>query len=343
MSPSESRRDQTELEKVLRSTKPWFAENGTTLIYALAAVLAVAAVIVFMQRQSSGDVQASGALLLAAAPEQYRDVADDFPETSIGIWARLRQGDRLLDNAVGNMFTNRVVAIEEGGELDQAEVAYQRLAERSDVDEQVRERVLIGLARVAETRCDGQPESTNTAVTAWQRVLDEFPESIVKKHAEERLAELSSEESRTFYTWFHEQNPTPVDPGLAPGQPEVPEIPSFDNLMRPAGEGSPGSDPATAGDDDVTEPEAASEAHTPEKPEASEEPPKPHADDNTETQTDNAATPGDREEPAAEGAAVPDAPTATNDGAGEEPAESTSPETPTKDSQPAAEGGDGNK
>ena len=107
MLPSESRRDQTELERVLRSTKPWFAENGTTLIYALAAVLAVAAVVVFMQRQGEGDVRASQELLLAASPEEYRDVADDFPETTIGIWARLRQGDRLLDNAVGNMFKNR--------------------------------------------------------------------------------------------------------------------------------------------------------------------------------------------------------------------------------------------
>ena len=131
MSPSESRKDQTELERVLRSTKPWFAENGTTLIYALAAALAVAAVVVFMQRQSSGDVQASGALLLAAAPEQYRDVAYEFPETTIGIWARLRQGDRLLDNAVGNMFTNREVGLEE---LEQAQKAYERLADRSEHD-----------------------------------------------------------------------------------------------------------------------------------------------------------------------------------------------------------------
>ncbi|MEO1984101.1 MAG: hypothetical protein ABGZ24_26600, partial [Fuerstiella sp.] len=63
MSTSENRRDQTELEKALRSTKPWFAENGTTLIYALAAVLTVAAVVVYMQQQSSGDVQASEKLL----------------------------------------------------------------------------------------------------------------------------------------------------------------------------------------------------------------------------------------------------------------------------------------
>ncbi|MEO2017165.1 MAG: hypothetical protein ABGZ53_22650, partial [Fuerstiella sp.] len=211
MSTSETRRDQTELEKALRSTKPWFAENGTTLIYALAAVLTVAAVVVYMQRQSSGDVQASGALLLAATPEQYHDVADQFPETNIGIWARLREGDRLLDNAVGNMFTNREVAIEKDGELDQAENAYQRLAKRSDIHEQVREqvreRVLIGLARVAETRCDGQPEATNAAVDAWKRVLAEFPESIVKKHAEERIAQLPSKESRAFYTWFDAQDP----------------------------------------------------------------------------------------------------------------------------------------
>ena len=342
MSPSETRRNQTELERVLRSTKPWFAENGTTLIYALAAVLAVAAVIVFVQRRSSGDVQATRELQLATAPEQYRDVADNFPETTIGIWARLRQGDRLLDNAVGNMFSNREVGVEE---LGQAEAAYQRLADRSDIDEQVRERVLIGLARVAEARCDGQPESTNTAVAAWQRVLDEFSESIVKKYAEERVSQLPGEESRSYYAWFQQQNPKPVDPGLAPGQSPVPDMPSLHNLTFPMEEGSIDSNSSEVkqGDDSPAEGEAPAEKEAAENPEASTESTKSESDSDTKPQANSPATSNDAGEPKADGDAAPDSPAADEDGAGKESAESTSPETPAENGKPASEGGDGDK
>ncbi|MEO2025599.1 MAG: hypothetical protein ABGZ23_06930 [Fuerstiella sp.] len=345
MSTSENRRDQTELEKALRSTKPWFAENGTTLIYALAAVLAVAAVVVFMQRQSAGDLQASGALLLAATPEEYHDVADRFPETTIGVWARLRQGDRLLDNAVGHMFTDREVAIEEDGELDQAEVAYQRLADRSDVDEQVRERVLIGLARVAEARCDGEKEFTEAAVAAWQRVLDEFPDSIVKKHAEERKAQLDTAESKSFYAWFDKQDPKPVDPGLAPGQPAVPDMPSLHNLTIPESAGSTDGLPAEAdnSNDVPAKPEASSETETPEKSDDSTEPAKSESDGDPKPPAESPATPSGEGEAKAGSDATPEPATASEEDAGKESAESTSPETPAEDSKPAAEDGDGDK
>lgn len=221
-SPTHRHDNRTELEKLLVKGKPWFEENGTLLIYGLAAILGIAAVFVFLGRRPSGDLEASRALLLAVSPEDYRDVADAHPETPIGQWARLRQADRLLDNAVGNMFTNREVALEE---LDQAETAYQRLADQTGLDSEIHERVLIGLARLAETRCDGTSETTQTAVTAWEELLTEFPESFLKEHAESRVKALQTEQAKSFYAWFSAQNPAPADPGLAPGQTAVPEIP----------------------------------------------------------------------------------------------------------------------
>ena len=341
MLPSESRRDQTELERVLRSTKPWFAENGTTLIYALAAVLAVAAVVVFMQRQGEGDVRASQELLLAASPEEYRDVADDFPETTIGIWARLRQGDRLLDNAVGHMFTHREVAIEE---LEQAEAAYQQLAERSDIDSQVRERVLIGLARVAETRCDGQSESTEAAVAAWNDVLNAFSESIVKKHAEERVTHLQSEESKTFYAWFADEKPVPDDPGLVPGQPAVPDMPSLHNLTIPESTSSTGGEPAAAASSDEAPEEAeASSENTPEKAEASSDPTKPDSAGDAEPSADNTTPPEEKTEVKADGASAADPTTPADESAGEDLPESDKPEAPAEENKSASDGGGSDK
>ncbi len=196
--------NRTELEKLLVKSKPWFEQNGTLLIYGVAAILAVAAVVVYMKRAPAGDVEASRDLLTAVTPEDYRDLADAHPDSTIAVWARLRQAERLLDNGVGNMFTNREVGVEE---LDQAKAAFERLESRTDLDDQVRERVLAGLARLAEATCDGEAKSVKAAIAAWQKVLDDFPESLIKEHAEDRIAALETPEAETFYAWFSKQNP----------------------------------------------------------------------------------------------------------------------------------------
>jgi len=217
--------EQTELEKLLRRSQPWFAENATTLIYALAAVLALAAVWIYMNRSSAGNVEASSELLLASTSEEFRDVADNYPETDIGVLARIRQADLMLSNAVEHLFQDRETGTEE---LDDAEAAYMRLADRGDLEESFRERVLIGLARVAECRNDGTEKAASEATAAWQRVLDEFEDSIVADYAEKRVQQLSTEGSRTFYAWFHEQNPKPAPPGSTPGIPNIPGMEGID-------------------------------------------------------------------------------------------------------------------
>ncbi len=339
MSPSESSRDQTELERALRSTKPWFAENGTTLIYALAAVLAVAAVVVFMQRKSSGDVQASKALLLATGPEDYREIADsqDFSQTAIADWARLHQGDRLLNNAIGKMFTDREVAIEE---LEQAMAAYQQLTGRDVDDAKVRERALIGLARVAETQCDGQPQTTNAAVAAWQRVLDENMAvdgessiSIFRKHAAERVAQLQSDESKSFYAWFQKLNPKPADPGLAPGQPAVPEMPSLHNLTIPESAGTTGGEPGNAEAPIPAEAEAQGVTAEKPEPEDSTEATKAKADGNGKPNTSTSK----------EEAKRADVPAADSEAADDDSVESEKAAAPAEDDKPADKGGAGDK
>ena len=268
--------NQTDLEKLLRKGKPWLEENGTVLIYFLAAVLAIAAIVVYVNRKPEGDLVPSQALLLATTPEDFRDIADAHPDTAIGIWARLREADRLLDNAVSNMFTDRKTGLEE---LNDAQSAYDRLAERSDIDASVLERVLIGLARLAETRCDGTEETTNAAVSAWKRVLDEFPDSLVKDHAEERIEHLPSKASQAFYAWFSKQNPSPALPGLEPGQPNVPDVPDIDldSLLKgnnPHGastdtpETKANSDKETDEDKTTSETENADAPETPAVPES---------------------------------------------------------------------------
>lgn len=260
MSEVETSQDEaTELEKILRSGKPWIEQNGTLLIYGLAAILAVAAVFVYLGRQPSGDIQASRDILMAVTPEEFRDVADAYPDKPIGIWARLRQADRLLDNCMTSMFSNR----EEGVNLlEQAETAYQRLADRTDIEDQVRERVLIGLAKVAEIKSDGSDAKTTEAIDAWKRVLSQYENSIMKDYAEDRIAKLATPESKAWYKEFSQQNPKPVDPGLSEGQPAVPALPE--------GMGASEGETETEG---KTEGEGETEGESSESTEASNEKP----------------------------------------------------------------------
>ena len=239
--------DEVALAKILKESKPWLERFGTTLIYGLAAVLAIAAVIVYVARRPPATASESQALMLAATPEDYQNVADEAANSPIGTVARIRQAELSLQNAVSNMFTERKLAIEE---LDKAASTYDRLSERKDIDGVLRERVLAGVARVAETRCDGTDATVKAAVDAWQKLLKEFPESkMFKDIAEDRVKKLPAEATKSFYAWFQEQKPEPGDDLQLPqdGPGKVPAIPHIDipDLTTPsaapakASEGTP--------------------------------------------------------------------------------------------------------
>ena len=113
--------NEVQLAKILKESKPFFARYGTTMIYGVAALMAIAAVVVYFQRQPAPTAEVSRDLLLATTAEDYQAVADDSPDSPIGILARLRQADRELEDAVSNMFTNREAAVDN---LKSAQNAY---------------------------------------------------------------------------------------------------------------------------------------------------------------------------------------------------------------------------
>ena len=251
--------DEVQLAKILKDSKPWLDQYGTTLIYGLAAVLAIAAVAVFIARQPPATAEASRGLLLASTPEDFQAVADESPDSQIGILARLKYAEFSLSDAVGNLFTNREVGLVE---LKTAETTYDVLAARNDIPDTVRQRVLVGLARIAEARCNGDDESTTAAVTAWEKVLKDVPEpTIFKEMAEERIKKLPLESTRSFYAWFQLQNPKPDDDLQLPqdGPGKVPDIPQLDldSILKDLTPATSGTTPATeppATEPPVTEP-----------------------------------------------------------------------------------------
>jgi hypothetical protein len=265
--------DEVQLAKILKESKPWLQQYGTTLMYGLAAIIAIAAVVVFIARRPPATAELSRSLLLASTPEDFQAIADTAPESKIGILARLTQAEFTLSQAVGNLFANREVGLEE---LKSAETTFNVLADRNDVPDDIRERVLVGLARISEARCDGKDDTTRAAVEAWELVLKEFPDSeIYKDIAEERIRKLPLEETRNFYAWFQEQNPKPDDDPQLPqdGPGAVPDIPNMDldRMLKelppaPGGTVPTENKPAEPG----TVPESTPAEGTPEAPTAPE-------------------------------------------------------------------------
>ncbi len=77
----------------------------------------------------------------------------------------------------------------------------------SDLPVDLKVRVLAGLARLTECENDGSEEKTKTAIGAWQRIIDEFPDSpLFKKLAEDRISHLKRESTKQFYAWSTNRN-----------------------------------------------------------------------------------------------------------------------------------------
>lgn len=219
--------DEVQLARILKESKPWLERYGTTVIYGLAAILAVAAVVVYIGRQPPATAVESEKLLLAKSAEDFRDLADSTPDSPIGISARLKEGEMQLSSAMGNLYSNRKVGLEE---LDSAEKVFKKLEERKDLNDETRLRVLVGLARVIEARCNGNDETVKASIDAWDRILKEFPDSkMFNKVAEDRKKKLNEETTKSFYAWFQQQDPKPGDDLLLPqdGPGKVPDIPNL--------------------------------------------------------------------------------------------------------------------
>jgi len=90
------------------------------------------------------------------------------------------------------------------------------------------------LAKSTEAQSDGD---TAKSIEGYAALLNQFPKSIYKAAAEERIESLKSPEAKEFYAWFHKQNPKPADlkkpkDGLPEGHPPIDSLP--DN--KPDGE-----------------------------------------------------------------------------------------------------------
>src|SRR5262249_55888920 len=83
--------------------------------------------------------------------------------------------------------------------LKKARDAFRSVVDDKHAPGEVRERALIGLGRALESLSDG---SEGEAVKAYESLVKDYPNSLYKQDAEDRIAALTKGSGQEFYAWF---------------------------------------------------------------------------------------------------------------------------------------------
>jgi hypothetical protein len=126
------------------------------------------------------------------------------------------------------MFTNREIAV---ADLKRARESFDSLLHDKTAPPLVRERALWGLALTLETVCDAD---TQKPIEAYERLLSDFPDTIFKSVAEERIRSLKKPSTRDFYSWFSKEKPKPPEARPLDIKPNKPEEDLEDFIPRPS-------------------------------------------------------------------------------------------------------------
>lgn len=227
-----------ELQKLAAKISPVWEAYGNGILLVVAAIILVAGVAVWLVRSSNASVSAGWTRYAACRDaETYANVADDFPDTKVGAWARLKEAEAHLQSGVRLSFEHRPDGV---SDLKKAKESFDKLLDAGSVPAAVRERGLYGLARCLEATSG---RDTGPAVKTYQKLLKEFPDSVYNGLAEERIENLKTGSAQEFYAWFHKQNPKrgdranpfgglpaghpPFDSGNLFDRPTLPEIPDL--------------------------------------------------------------------------------------------------------------------
>lgn len=205
------------------------------------------------------------------ADDKLQDVADQYGDSTAGLWARLSLADARLDKGLQQLFEDRAVAKDA---LNDAEEGFEFVAEHAPRDSMLVQRALLGLAETYESQ-----NHLDEARDKYRELVERFPDGAYTEQARQRLTDLEKPTTKRFYDWFAQQTPKPK-PILGAGTPG--EKPAFDSdtLLRqplgsehpfrpspsknsdeePAGEKSRGAGGTKIPADETTEPEKSGAA-----------------------------------------------------------------------------------
>lgn len=216
-------------------------------------------------------------------PEDYHDVWQKYKGTPVGLWAAVHEGEGWLNLGVQNMFRNVETA---SGELEKSRDAFQSVVNDRSAPPEIRERAVIGLAHALESLSNGNEADV---FKAYESLLKEFPNSIYKDEAEQRIADLKKH-GEEFYTWFSKY-PRPKLPEKRPhdkgaSAPSDEDIENFAEDLKKLSGGSKPEKKSEAGDESPRLPDL-DESDTEQKPAAADESAKkPDAEGKPEPQAD---------------------------------------------------------
>ena len=205
------------------------------------AGVVVFGVVRYLSMRSTSDQADGWNSYLRATANQDLDALSDLAERSAGTpagnWAQLYLGDQRLEEGIEQLYVNKSEARDQ---LKKAEESYLAVREKSS-EPLLKQRATLGLARVYESLVE-----LDKARQEYQRLVDQWPDSVYAATAKQRLEDLSEKSTREFYDWFASQEPTP--PVEGPGTPgmrqpfNLDDLPdTFPNNLTPSVSPDPGS------------------------------------------------------------------------------------------------------
>jgi hypothetical protein len=205
-----------ELERIAsewgHTAEHYVQENWIVLVAAVVLVAISVGGVVYW-RSASGVAGQQGWREFAAATKaaDYGNVADKYPGTVAGSWARLMEGEFELSSGVRSSFTDRAAG---RSDLKKAQENFEKLINDTATPEDVVERAMFGLAEAKEALPEkdlGPSKVNDAAIDAYQRLATKFSAGVYKDISEARIAALKTGTAQDFYAWFDQQNPKPAD------------------------------------------------------------------------------------------------------------------------------------
>ncbi len=145
--------------------------------------------------------------------DSFVDLADEHPGSAAAGWARQFAGDNYLQRGIGSMYSNRAEAKEL---LGKAIAAFEEVDQGASNPE-LRAKALLGLAQAHESLGE-----TDKAASFYQQLAKGATQPGLIREANQRLAFVTSDSGKSFYTWFSQLDPKPDAPITLPSDMMLP-------------------------------------------------------------------------------------------------------------------------
>jgi tetratricopeptide (TPR) repeat protein len=238
------------LERLVLSVKPYLKYMAFALIAAIAIAIIYATAA--WQREQASASAWTDFYFSANRPEKLRDVFQDHPSQTGGLWARQKSADNLMAQALQQIYIDRDTSDKL---LAEAREQYQLVLAKASEPLLVC-RASYGLAKVLDS--EGKAEE---ALREYKKVLtlkQVHPELL--QDVQRRIEFIQSKDGENFFAWFKTNRPTAPKPVDIPEDlKNLPDKPDLD-FAQPATGGEAASNPPLPG---VVDPVVSSPASPP--------------------------------------------------------------------------------